>query len=431
MAASPVLSDSQTLLCIVALLIAPLACAGLALLNTGLGRARSAAHTMTGALCVMAVAACVYVICGHSWQGFAGDSSRTFLLGGKPWSFIGTVSPFLAGLSFDGSPALLAAWMGMIGAGLAGLIPLGSGSERWRLSAVCISTAILAGWTFPLFAHWAWGGGWLAQLGSNYGLGMGYVDLGGSGTIQVVGGMTALSVTWLLGPRRGKFGYDGMPSAIPGHNAVYILFGCFLALVGWTGLNSAGALLFAGVQPGRLALIAVNTFLGAAAGGLGAAAITRSRFGKPDSSLTANGWMGGLVAVSATCAFLPPAAALFIGLAAGAIVALCVELFEIHLDIDDPGGSISVHAVAGIWGLLAGGALGRFPGGGQFLAQVIGVATLIGFVFPMTFGINWLLDRIMGLRAAPDAERQGMDLAELGAGAYPEFVTHTDDFMQR
>jgi len=431
--ALPVLSDLQTTLCIVALLLAPLACAGLALINSGLGRARSAAHTMTAAMCVVSVTACVYVICGRSWQGSSGEAARIFLIRGKPWSWIGAVPPFFAKLPFDGSPALLAAWMGMIAAGLAGLIPLGTGSERWRLGSICISTTVLAGWTFPLFAHWAWGGGWLAQLGANYGLGIGYVDVGGSGTIHVVGGLTALSLAWLLGPRKGKFGYDGMPMAIPGHNAVYILFGCLLALAGWTGLNAAGAILFAGVQPGRLALIAVNTILCAGAGGLGAAAITRVRFGKPDSSLTANGWIGGLVAVSATCAFLPPAAAILIGLVSGAMVALCVELFELHLDIDDPGGSISVHAVAGIWGLLAGGALGRFPGGGdgQILAQAVGVATLIGFVLPMTYAANWLLSRFSGLRIAPDAERQGMDLAELGAGAYPEFVTHTDDFMQR
>lgn len=392
---------------------------------------------MTSAMCVIAVAVCVYTICGRSWQGFTGEASRVAIFSGKttgakPWDWIGAAPPFLSHLALDGSPALLAAWMGMIAAALAGLIPLGSGSERWRLSSICLSTTILAGWTFPLFAHWAWGGGWLAQLGSNYGLGIGYVDVGGSGTIHVLGGLTALSVAWLLGPRKGKFGHDGMPMAIPGHNAVYIVFGCLLALAGATGLNAAGALLFAQVQPGRLALIAINTLLGATSASLSAAAMTRIRFGKPDSSLISNGWLGGLVAVSATCPFLPPAAAIVIGLIAGALVALCVELFELHLDIDDPGGSISIHAVAGIWGLLAGGALGRIPnGGGQLLAQAIGVATLIGLVLPMTYGANWLLNRFVGLRVAPDAERQGMDLAELGAGAYPEFVTHTDDFMQR
>ena len=430
MNASPVLSEIQIALCIVALLMAPLACAGLALINSGLGRARSAAHAMTGALCVISVAACVYVICGRSWQGFAGEPSHIFFVGGKPWSWVGASPLFFIRLPFDGSPAFLSAWMGMIAAGLCGLIPLGSGGERWRLGAICISTSVLAGWTLPLFAHWAWGGGWLSQLGANYGLGLGYTDAGGSGTIHTVGGLTALSLAWLLGPRRGKFAHDGMPQAIPGHNAVYILFGCLLSLAGWTGLNAAGALLFSGVQPGRLALIAVNTLLGASSAALAAAAITRTRFGKPDSSLIANGWVGGLVATSAACAFLPPAAAIVIGLAAGAMVALCVELFELHLDIDDPGGSVSVHAVAGIWGLLAGGALGRFPPG-QLLAQIIGIATLIGFMLPMTFGLNWLLNRFAGMRISPDAERQGMDLAELGAGAYPEFVTHTDDFMQR
>ena len=115
---------------------------------------------------------------------------------------------------------------------------------------------------------------------------------------------------------------------------------------------------------------------------------------------------------------------------------MCVEATVSQIAsgyLDDPGGSVSVHAVAGIWGLLAGGMLGRFPGehDGQALAQAIGVATLIGFVLPMTYAVNWLLNRFFGLRVAPDAERQGMDLAELGAGAYPEFVTHTDDFMQR
>jgi Amt family ammonium transporter len=426
-------SEMQSALCVISLLLAPLACAGLALINSGLGRARSAAHALAGAICVLAVSVFVYAVVGRSWHGSAGEASHVLMLGGKPWNWLGSVAPFYIGLSPDGSPALFTAWLGMIGAGLAGLIPVGSGAERWRLGAICLSTVLLAGWTYPLFAHWAWGGGWLAKLGVNYGLGIGYTDLGGAGVIHVVGGLTALSLAWLLGPRRGKFGYDGMPTAMPGHNAVYILFGCLLALVGWTGLNAAGAVLFAGAQAGQVALTAVNTVLGAGSAGLAAAAITRVRFGKPDSSLTANGWVGGLVAVSATCAFLPPAAAILIGLVAGAMVALCVELFELHLDIDDPGGSISVHAVAGVWGLLAGGALGRFPGGngGQFLAQMVGVATLVGIVLPLTFGLNWILDRLIGLRVSPDAERQGMDLAELGAGAYPEFVTHTDDFMQR
>ncbi len=436
------LSDLQVGLCVAFLLVAPLACAGLALINTGLGRSRNAAHSMMSALCVVAVSSCAYFVCGRSWQGSAGEPAHAVVLGGKTWDWIGAAPAFFAGLmpggpsppaAPHGSPALLTAWMGLISVALTGLIPLGSGAERWRLTSIWASTAVLAGWTFPLFAHWAWGGGWLAQLGANYGLGIGYVDAGGAGTIHALGGLTALAIVWILGPRRGKYGNDGMPTAIPGHNAVLVLMGCILAAAGWIGLDGAGAILFQGVAPGRLALTAVNTILAASAGALAAATITRVRFGMPDASLSANGWVAGLVAVSAGCAFMPSAAAVMVGLIAGALVPFSVELLELRLDVDDPGGSISVHAVAGIWGVLAAGLFGRFPGAGagQFLAQVVGVATLLGFVLPVSWGANRLLDRWIPSRVSREGERQGMDLFELGAGAYPDFITHTDEFTQR
>ena len=261
-------------------------------------------------------------------------------------------------MPLDGSRASLAALLQLLSVGLAALIPLGAAAERWRLRACCLSTALLAGITYPLFAHWVWGGGWLARLGANYGLGLGFLDAGGSSTIQAVGGLTALSMVWLLGPRRGKYNLEGMPAALPGHNTVLVLFGCLLALVGWMGLNSAGSLLFAGVPPGRTVLVAVNTLLSAAGAVLAAAAITRYRFGKPDASLSANGWVCGLVASSAGCAYVPPAAALLIGLVAGALVTYTVAWMEAHLGLDDPAGAVSVHAIGGIWGILA---VGLFP----------------------------------------------------------------------
>jgi ammonium transporter, Amt family len=189
-------------------------------------------------------------------------------------------------------------------------------------------------------------------------------------------------------------------------------------------------------------LIAINTMLTAGSAGLAAAAVTRIRFGRPDASLSANGWVSGLVASSAACAFVTPAASVAIGLIAGALVALTVELFELQLAVDDPGGAVSVHAVGGIWGVLALGIFARFPaqllnsrsgnpaGSGQWIAQLLGVATLLGFVLPLTYSLNWLLNRVHPQRVAAEGERQGMDLYELGAGAYPEFVTHTDEFMQ-
>jgi Amt family ammonium transporter len=397
---------------------------------------------MMATLCVMGTAAAAYFVTGFAWQGYPGLASHTLSIFGKEWSWLGAGHFFLRGVPLDGSRASLAALLQLLSVGLAAVIPLGAAAERWRLRACCLSTALLAGITYPLFAHWVWGGGWLARLGQNYGLGLGFLDAGGSAPIQVVGGLTALSMVWLLGPRRGKYNLEGLPAALPGHNQVLVLFGCLLALVGWMGLNSAGSILFAGVPPGRSVLVAVNTLLSAAGAVLAAAAITRYRFGKPDASLSANGWVCGLVASSAGCAFVPPAAALLIGLVAGALVTYTVAWMEAHLGMDDPAGAVSVHAIGGIWGILAVGIFPRAAAvaagvaipapapSGQMLAQVVGVATLVGFVLPFTYSLNWLLNRFFPQRIPPEEERHGADLYELGAGAYPEFMTHTDEFSQ-
>jgi Amt family ammonium transporter len=429
----PAFSETSTALCIVFILLVPLAGAGLCLINTGLGRSRSAAHSMMASLLVIALAALVYFVCGFSWQGFGGRPAHFLAIGHEGWSWIAAEPFFMRGLEFGSSPVSLTVLLQMFSVGLAALIPLGAGADRWRLGASCASTALLAGWTYPLFAHWVWAGGWLAQLGTNYGLGGGFMDAGGSSTIQVVGGLTALAIAWILGPRRGKYSANGMPSAIPAHNATFVIFGCLLGLVGWLGLNSAGALLFFGVGMERVVLIALNTVLAASSAGLTAAIITRLRFGKPDASLTANGWMGGLVASSAGCAFVKPAVAIIVGIVAGALVIFAIEWLEFKLKVDDPGGAISVHALGGTWGLLAVGLFAQLPGEnvGQLLAQIVGIATLIGFVLPMTYGLNWLLNRFYPQRVAMEGERQGMDLHELGADAYPEFVTHTEEFIQR
>ena len=426
------LSEVSAVFCLLLILLVPFAGAGLALINSGLGRSRSAAHTMLAALCVTAVAALVYVIVGFAWQGAVGRPDHVLMVAGKAWGWIAAEPFFLRGLRLDLSPAALVVLLQMFSVGLAGLIPLSSGADRWRLGAICASTALLAGWTYPLFANWVWGGGWLAQLGANCGLGRGFVDGGGSSTIQAVGGITALSITWILGPRRGKFPAEGMPAALPGHNVVLVLLGCVFALIGWMALNSAGAMLFLGAEPGRVVLIAVNTTLCAAASGLAAAVVTRVRFGRPDASLSANGWVAGLVASSAAAAFLKPAAAIIVGGVAGILVVSVADFLEFRLAIDDPGGAVSVHAVGGLWGVLAVALLADTAGpGGQWLAQLVGIATLLGFVLPLSYGLNWLLDRVYRQRVEREGELQGMDLFELGAGAYPEFDIHGDEFLQR
>src|SRR5580698_3335744 len=209
------MTDLAQALCGALVLLVPLASAGIALMNSGLGRSRSAAHAMLAPVSVTAVAVLVYFVCGWSFQSFPGRPAHALTVAGQSWNWIAAEPFFLRGLALDDSPASLAAWLQMFSVALAAIIPLGAGSERWRLGASCASTALLAGWTYPLFAHWVWGGGWLAQFG--------FLDAGGSGTIQAVGGLTALAIAGILGPRQGKYDVHGLPTALPGHNAVLVL----------------------------------------------------------------------------------------------------------------------------------------------------------------------------------------------------------------
>lgn len=435
------MTPAAAMLAAASILLVPLAIAGIAVINMGLGRSRNASHMMMAALCVIGVAALAYVVCGFSWQGLAGGPAHVISAAGKEWNWSARQPLFLLGVNLSSSPQALMVWLQILCVTLAAMVPLGASAERWRLSALCASTAVLAGITYPLFAHWAWGGGWLAQLGVNYSLGYGFVDVAGSGVIQTVGGLTALAMVWILGPRRGKYTAEGMPIAMPAHNGVFVMFGCLLAWAGWLGLNSAGALLIATIDWPRVGLVGINTTLTAGSAALMTAIVTRIRFSRPDASLTANGWVAGLVASSAAGALMPPAAAIITGLIAGLLAPLAIENLESRFSIDDPGGAISVHAIGGIWGLIAAGAFARFPAesfanrgtndAGQWVAQLVGVATLVGFVLPLTYGLNRLLARFLPQRVTPEGERQGLDLHELGAGAYPEFLTHTDEFLQR
>ena len=250
-------------------------------------------------------------------------------------------------------------------------------------------------------------------------------DGGGAASVHVLGGLTALAVIWITGPRKGKFPKGGFATALPGHNAVYILFGCFIALVGWLAFNMAGAVLWLHAPLAALPVTAINTLL-AASGAIAATfTVTRVRFGKPDASLCANGWLAGLVASSASAAMVTPLQSLVIGIVAGILTPLLVEVLELAVSIDDPSGAISVHAASGLWGLLAAGILAGPPG--QLVSQLIGVSALLGIILPLVYLLFYLLNRVVPFRVEADGERIGMDLHELGGGAYPEFVIHRDD----
>src|SRR5262249_31102146 len=162
--------------------------AGLALLNNGLGKSRSAAHSMLASLCVIAVAAMVYAAVGFSWEGFPGRAAHVVTVAGKPWDWLAAQPLFLRGIELNGSALSLSIVLQMFAVAVAAMIPLSAAADRWRLGAICASAAVMAGWTYPLFAHWVWGGGWLSQLGKNYGLGSGFLDTGGASTVHVVGG---------------------------------------------------------------------------------------------------------------------------------------------------------------------------------------------------------------------------------------------------
>jgi Amt family ammonium transporter len=396
---------------------------------------------MLATLCVLSLAALAFVLIGSSFAGFPGGPARVLTMAGIPWNWLGQGPLFGQGLGQAGIRGGLTLCLQMFTVGLAAIIPLSAGGDRWRLAPICLSTVCFASFIYPLFSHWVWGGGWLAALATNFGGPSAiapFLDAGGASVIHVPGGLAALSVAWILGPRRGKYTPDHMATAIPGHNIVLVLFGCLIALVGFIGVEAAASmLLYPQPQDAALSLVLavlVNATLSASAGCLAAVLTTQLRYRKPDASLSANGWVAGLVAGSAACGFVSPLVAVFVAAVAGLMTPLLVEALELRLLIDDPGGAISVHAASGLWGLLAAGIFARNPAGslGYFLlSQLIGIATLIGLLLPLIHGLNLLLNRFVPYRVDRDGDWQGMDIRELGAGAYPEFVIHADEFVPR
>ena len=419
------LSGAAFALTLALFMLSPLAIAGVAFINTGLGRSRSAAQSLLGSLAILAVSAIVFALIGATFVGAPDLPGHILQLGGKPWSWLGKGPWLLGGLGTASSQAQLVLLFEFLAVALASMLPWGSGADRCRLVAGCAAAAVLSAFIFPLTAHWIWGGGFLAQLGVNFQLGAGFLDGGGAATVNVLGGLGALALVWIAGPRRGKFPKEGLSTALPGHNAVYVLFGCLLALVGWLAWNVAGAILFLHAPMAALPVTAVNTLLSASGAVAATFAVTQVRFGKPDASLCANGWMAGLVASSACAGLVTPLAAIFTGIVAGVVTPLLVELFELALSIDDPSGAITVHGAGGLWGQVAAGLFAPQPG--QLVAQLVGIAALLGLMLPLVYLLFWLLNRVLPFRVDPDGERIGMDLQELGGGAYPEFVIHRDE----
>ncbi|MDP4092098.1 MAG: ammonium transporter [Bacillota bacterium] len=422
--------------------------AGFALVETGFTQAKNAMHTMAMNLMVFLVGAIGYWIMGFALQ--FGGSGGTSLLGSGTATLNGEVAIkgfgglfgykgfFLtSGGTYD--VGIFAMFMfQMVFMDTTVTIPTGAMAERVKFSAIVMGSFFVSMIYYPLYGNWVWGGGWLSTLGKNFGLGHGALDFAGSGVVHAMGGIMALASAIIIGPRIGKYKKDGTVVAFPGHDIPMAILGTIILFFGWFAFNAGSTL---NGQDFRLAVVATNTMLAGAIGGLVAMFYMWIKFGKPDPSMMCNGALAGLVAITAPCAFVNSIMAVLIGAIAGVLVCLSVYFIEHKLRIDDPVGAVSVHFVNGAWGLIAlglfadgsygdgfngiaGGVKGLFYGGGfgQLGAQLIDVAVLIVWGFGASFVFYKVLDKIMGIRVAPEAEIGGLDIPEMGILAYPDYV---------
>jgi Amt family ammonium transporter len=444
--------------------------AGFALVETGLIRAKNASHTFTMNFMVYAIGMFGFFVCGFALMcgGLNGTAiGGPATLGGVPtlnhmftlgssiagdhgWGFFGTTGFFLTGGSYDSAVIVLFLFM-MVFMDTTATIVTGACAERWTLKSFFVFSLLIGGFIYPIFGNWVWGGGWLAQLGYRAGLGHGAVDYAGSGVVHLQGGSLALITAWLIGPRIGKYDEHGKPRPILGHDIPMVQLGTFILAFGWFGFNAGSSL--AGAD-GRIGIVAVNTMIAGMSATMSGVIYMWAKYGKPDPSMMCNSMLAGLVAITAPCAFVTPMSAFIIGLVAGVLVIVSVFFWE-KRGIDDPVGAISVHGVNGLWGVLAvglfadgtygagwnavgateylgttGAALkgvtGLFYGDHtQIIAQLIEAAAAIGWNVVVGGFFFWLIGKTLGNRVSAEVEKEGLDVAETGVPAYPDFVLST------
>ncbi len=418
---------------------------GFAMLETGFTRSKNAVNTMAMNFIIYPVGLIGFWLAGYAlmmggvaqWPslGVSGIASQELgvNIGGHGFGILGARKFALVSVSHD--PGSLAMFLfAAVFMDTAATIPTGAMAERWKFSAFFVYGFFTSMFLYPLYGNWVWGGGWLAQMGVNFGLGHGHVDFAGSSVVHMTGGVTALAGAMVLGPRIGKFRRDGAIGALPGHNLPMAIAGTLILAFGWFGFNAGSTL--AASDP-RIGLIAANTMLASSAGALAALLYLWHRHNKPDIAMACNGLLGGLVAITAPCAFVTPAAAVLIGAMAGLLVVAVVLARERRLRIDDPVGAIAVHGACGMWGVLA---LGLFADGSygegwngvsgpvrglmfgdtsQFVAQLIGVAVNLVVVFGLAMTFFVIVERTIGNRVAAEVEWTGLDALEMGSDAYP------------
>ena len=378
--------------------------AGFAMVEAGLTRSKNTVNILMKNLMDFSVGSLAFWAIGFG------------IMFGVTNGLFGTDGFFFSDFSKDGDTWVFAFWMfQVVFAATAATIVSGAMAERTKFVGYLIYSAIVSAMIYPIFGSWAWGSlfhgnGWLE--------GLGFIDFAGSSVVHSVGGWAALAGAIVLGPRIGKYTKDGKPRAIPGHNLTLAALGTFILWFGWFGFNP-GSTTAANTDT---ALIAVNTNLAAAAGAVAAMFTAWVIFKKPEATMTFNGALAGLVAITAPCANVSPLSAVILGLVAGVLVVFSVIFFDKVAKVDDPVGAISVHGVCGAWGTLAAGLFDINGFSWSVVGvQVIGILACFAWAFTTAFILFKIIEKTIGLRVKPEEELEGLDIGEHGLEAYPEF----------
>ncbi|MGB2118410.1 MAG: ammonium transporter [Porticoccaceae bacterium] len=380
--------------------------AGFAMLEAGLVRSKNTTEILTKNIALFAVACTMYMVCGYAIM-YGGDI-------------------FLSSITGDGAtgaeePATYAPsadfYFQVVFVATAMSIVSGSVAERMKLWAFLAFAVVMCGFIYPVEGSWTWGG---EAVFGMYTLGdLGFSDFAGSGIVHMAGASAALAGVLLLGARKGKYGPNGQVNAIPGANLPMATLGTFILWLGWFGFNGGSVLATASVESANaVAVVFMNTNAAASGGLIGALLVARLLFGKADLTMALNGALAGLVAITAEPSTPTVLQATLFGAAGGVLVVFSILTLD-KLKLDDPVGAISVHGVVGLLGLL----LVPFTNDGStFTGQLIGAATIFVWVFGASFIVWGILKTTMGIRVSEEEEFSGVDIAECGMEAYPEFV---------
>lgn len=389
--------------------------AGFTMLEAGLVRAKNTAEILTKNVGLYSLACIMYMVCGY---GIMYGDGNGFIPG---ISMLGTDDNSVADVLAGGEDApyysnLADFFFQVVFVATAMSIVSGAVAERMKLWAFLGFTVVLTGVIYPVQGYWTWGGGFLDALG--------YSDYAGSGIVHMAGASAALAGVILLGARKGKYGPRGEVNAIPGCNLPLATLGTLILWLGWFGFNGGSELKISDVESANnVALVFTNTNLAAAAGLVAALLLAKAWFGKADLTMALNGALAGLVSITADPLSPTPLLAIVIGAIGGLLVVTSIVMMDRKLRIDDPVGAISVHGVAGIWGVLA---VLLSNDEATLLGQVIGIVVIFSWVFLASLAVWFVLKKVVGIRVSQEEEYAGVDIGECGLEAYPEFTKARD-----